>query len=538
MPRHAMPVCIAFDTITKEEGMPEVLIRNEANELRLLFEVSRALDGATDLSDHLEEALGLMARYTGMMRGTLSLVDPDSSEIVVEASYGLTADDLRGIRYKLGEGITGKVIQTGTPVVVPHISADPLFLNRIGLRDLQKEDVAFLCVPIVLGGQAVGALSADRLFADSVCLEEDLRLLQVLASLISRAVNTRRDIRAMHTAVVEENRRLQSMVHGSFKAGSLVGNSAAMQAVMREIAQVSASNATVLIHGESGTGKELVASVLHSNSPRSGHPLVKINCAALPEGLIENELFGHERGAFTGAIGLKKGRFEMANGGTLFLDEVGELSLLAQAKLLRVLQEKEFERVGGTQTLRVDVRLVAATNRNLEEMVAAGTFRQDLYYRLSVFPLHLPPLRERRDDIMPLVTHFVDKYGKESGRRIVRISTSASELLLHYQWPGNIRELENVIERATILCGVDGVIDIAQLPVWLQQDVPAPVAETGPQTLENALARMERQLIIEALETENGNMSKASSSLGITERIMGLRMKAYGLDYRAFRKKT
>ena len=517
--------------------MPEILIRNEANELRLLFEVSRTLNCATDLSDHLEEALGLMARYTGMIRGTLCLVDPDSSEIVVEASYGIKADDLRDIRYKLGEGITGKVLQTGVPVVVPHISDEPLFLNRIGLRDLQKEDIAFLCVPIVLEGQAVGTLSADKLFADSVCLEEDLRLLQVLASLISRAVHTRRDIRAMHAAVVEENRRLQNMMHGSFKGGSLVGNSAAMQAVLREIAQVSSSNATVLIHGESGTGKELVASILHSNSPRSGHPLIKVNCAALPEGLIENELFGHERGAFTGAVGLKKGRFEMAHGGTLFLDEVGELSLLAQAKLLRVLQEKEFERVGGTQTLRVDVRLVAATNRNLEEMVAAGTFRQDLYYRLSVFPLQLPPLRERKDDIMPLVTHFVDKYGKESGRRIVRISATASELLLSYHWPGNIRELENVIERAVIVCGVDGVIDAAQLPAWLQRDGLAPAAEADLQTLESALARLERQLIIAALEAENGNMSKASFRLGITERIMGLRVKAYDLDYRAFRKK-
>jgi len=515
--------------------MPEVVIRNEATELRLLFEVSQALDGATDLSDHLEKALILMARYTGMMHGTLSLVDPDSSEIVVEASYGLKADDVRDIRYKIGEGITGKVIQTGVPAVVPQIFDDPQLLNKAGLRDVQKEDVAFLCVPIVLEGKTVGALSADRLFADSVCLEEDLRLLQVLASLISRAVNTRRDIRAIHAAVVEENRRLQSMVHGSFEAGSIVGNSAAMQAVIREIAQVSTSNATVLIQGESGTGKELIASILHTNSPRAGHPLVKVNCAALPEGLIESELFGHERGAFTGAVGSKKGRFEMAHGGTLFFDEVGELSPLAQAKLLRVMQEKEFERVGGTQTLRVDVRLIAATNRNLEDMVAAGTFRQDLYYRLSVFPLLLPPLRERRDDIMPLVMHFVDKYGKESGRRIMRISASASELLLSYHWPGNIRELENIIERAVILCGVDGVIDAPQLPIWLQGGCP--IAESVPQSLEKTLAILEKQLLIDALETENGNMSKAASRLGITERIMGLRMKEYELTYRTFRKK-
>ena len=515
--------------------MSDVQIRNETSELRLLFEVAQALDGADDFSDHLDDVLALMAQYTGMMRGTITLVNPELSEIIIEASYGLNKEEIRRARYKLGEGITGKVIQTGIPMAVPHVSEEPLFLNRTGARELQKEDISFFCVPIILSGKPVGALSTDRLFADSIRLDEDLRLLQVLASIISRAVQVRLDIRAVHAAIVEENRRLQNMVYCNFTPGQMVGDSAAMRSLLREISQVSNSNATVLIRGESGTGKELAAGLIHSNSPRSGHPFIKVNCAALPESLIESELFGHERGAFTGAIGMKKGRFELAHGGALFLDEVGELSLYAQAKLLRALQEKEFERVGGSTTLRVDVRLIAATNRNLEEMVAAGEFRQDLYYRLSVFPLNLPPLRERREDIMPLASHFVDAFSKESGKRIVRISSQAAELLSAYHWPGNIRELENVIERAVILCDVDGIIDTPQLPIWLHQDCPT---DSSPRSLNAMLGALEKKLIIEALEMENGSMTKAAVRLEITERILGLRMKEHGLSYKMFRVKN
>ena len=508
--------------------MQGLQIRNETNELRLLFEISRALDGASELTDHLDTALSLMARYTGMMRGTLLLVNENNTEIIAEASFGLKEKEQRRARYKIGEGVTGRVIETGVPMIVPNVSHEPLFLNRTGARDLHKEKIAFICVPILLDGKPVGALSADCLFAESVCLEEDMRLLQVIASLIARAVRTRRDFRAMHSAVVEENRRLQNLLHGNLQTGDMVGSSAAFRAVLDELAHVTTSATTVLIRGESGTGKELVANTIHTNSPRAGKPFVKINCAALPESLVESELFGHERGAFTGAVGSRKGRFEMAHGGTLFLDEVGDMTLLTQAKLLRVLQEREFERVGGTETLRVDVRLIAATNRNLEAMVGQGTFRQDLYYRLSVFPLMLPPLRDRRGDIMPLVAHFIHKLGK-----VVRISSHAADMLMSYSWPGNIRELENVIERAIILCGVDGEIRAEHLPAWLQGNLPLQPAAA---TLDGALAALEERMIVEALESAKGNMAKAAASLGITERIMGLRMKKYDLDFRLFRK--
>jgi Nif-specific regulatory protein len=339
---------------------------------------------------------------------------------------------------------------------------------------------------------------------------------------------------------------------------------------MEELRQVSSSNATVLIRGESGTGKELVAGLIHANSPRAGRPFIKVNCAALPEGLVESELFGTERGAYTGSVASRKGRFEMAQGGTLFLDEIGDMTPLTQSKLLRAIQEKEFERVGGTETIRVDVRLIAATNRDLEEMTGAGLFRQDLYYRLSVFPIILPPLRRRRDDIMPLVVHFIDKISERNHKKIVRIAPEAVTLLMHYDWPGNIRELENVIERAIIICGTDGVIDARYLPVWLQQNNTAKAAYTEevkkilPQadpamleahhtgfqegaknasfttdvnaTLEESLGALEKHLIMKNLEEASGNMAKAARKLDITERIMGLRMKKYNLDYRYFRK--
>ena len=511
--------------------MPELPIRNEANELRLLFEVSRALDGASELGDQLDKALELMARYTGMMRGTLSLVEPGGSEIAVEASYGLKNAEKRRARYKMGEGVTGRVIATGKPMVVPNVSEEPLFLNRTGARDLHKEGISFICVPIALDGETVGALSADRLFADSVCLEEDMRLLQILSSLIARAVRSRREIKAMHAAVVEENRRLRDLVCGAFHMGNMVGTSAAFRAVLRELVQVTASDATVLIRGESGTGKELIAGVIHANSERAKKPFIKVSCAAMPDGLVESELFGHERGAFTGALGARKGRFEMADGGTLFLDEVGDMTPLAQSKLLRVMQEREFERVGGMDTLRVDVRLIAATSRPLEAMVADGSFREDLYYRLNVFPLMMPPLRERRDDIMPLALHFVDKLSAKNKRQVADISARAAGMLVAYDWPGNIRQLENVIERAVILCGSGGVIEVECLPVWMRE-AHAPAA----MTLDEALVALEKRMIREALDAARGNMAKAAASLGITERVMGLRMKKYALDFRDFRK--
>jgi Nif-specific regulatory protein len=505
-------------------------IKDKTSEFRLLFEVSQALNGATsELSDHLDQALTLMARYTGMMRGAFYLINPDG-ETVMEAAYGLNQTERRRARYKKGEGVIGRVTDTGQAMVVPNVSREPLFLNRTRARDLKKEDVAFICVPIILDGQTIGAISADRLFAGTERMDEDMRLLTILATLTARAVGVRRDFSSRHEAMIEENRRLQAILNQNFKFGQLVGHSKALRNILEEVAQVAATNTTVLIRGESGTGKEMIASLIHANSLRAGQPFIKVNCAALPEGLVESELFGHERGAFTGAVTGRKGRFEMAHGGTLFLDEVGDMSLATQAKLLRVIQEKEFERLGGGQTIKVDVRLVAATNRELEKMAEEGRFRMDLYYRLSVFPLSLPPLRKRVEDIMELAENFAVRFSAEQDKPI-HISNEAYSLLRAYEWPGNIRELENIIERAVVLCGPEGIIEARHLPAWLQSQN----LKKEPRTLEEAVSSLERRLIIEALEDTAGHVTQAALRLGLTERKMSLRMEKYNIDFRHFR---
>jgi Nif-specific regulatory protein len=305
-----------------------------------------------------------------------------------------------------------------------------------------------------------------------------------------------------------------------------------MRAVYEMASQVAPSDATVLVSGESGTGKELVAMEIHRLSKRSQGPLIKVNCSALPESIIESELFGHEKGAFTGAMDKRKGRFELAHGGTLFLDEIGELSPQIQVKLLRVLQEREIERVGGTATVKVDVRVIAATNRNLETEIAAGRFREDLYYRLNVFPIRVPPLRERKSDIVLLADHFTEKYASKNGKPIKRISSPALDLFTSYHWPGNVRELENCIERAVIL-STDMVIHSYHLPPSLQS---AQSTDTAPtMTLEAALSRLEKEMIVEALKITGGNMAAAARHLGVTERQMGLRVHHYGINCRLYR---
>ncbi|MDR1166228.1 MAG: sigma 54-interacting transcriptional regulator [Deltaproteobacteria bacterium] len=525
-------------TVLSERKLPQISLAESdvlerASELRLLFEVSQALnDASTDLSDHLDQTLDLMARYTGMMRGAFYLANQDG-DVVLEAAYGLNQADKKRGRYKSGEGVIGRVVATGRAMVVPNVSQEPLFLNRAGARDLKKEVIAFICVPIILDGKTIGAISADRLFADTVRTEEDMRLLTVLSTLIARAVAVRRDFAARHEAMLAENRRLQAILNQKFKLGQLVGHSNTFRNSLEEVAQVAATNVTVLIRGESGTGKEMIASLIHANSQRAGQAFIKVNCAALPEGLVESELFGHEKGAFTGAVAGRKGRFEMAHGGTLFLDEVGDMSLATQAKLLRVIQEKEFERVGGGETLKVDARILAATNRDLEKMAEEGLFRKDLYYRLSVFPVSLPPLRHRREDILELAETFAQKF-KLSPQGAARLSGEAAKALLAYDWPGNIRELENVIERAVILLGpLGGEIEARHLPAWLN---PSPGAR-GPDTLQEAVAHLEKMMISEALADTGGRVTQAAEKLGLSERKMSLRMTRYKIDFHDFRGK-
>ena len=409
-------------------------VRETVSELRLLFDLSQVIDHSRDISHSLEATLSLMAQHLHMMRGMITLVSPHTGEIRIEVAHGLNPAEQRRGHYALGEGVTGRVIQSGQPMVVSNVSASPIFLNRTRSRDLQKDTIAFICVPIKFEDEVLGALSVDRVFADAVTLEEDERILTIIASMIAHAARARQNVMDERVAAIEENMRLRNALSAPLRPHGFVGNSDAMRLVYEQISQVAPSTTTVLLYGESGTGKELAAHAIHSAGKRSKGPFISLNCAALPENLIESELFGHEKGAFTGASGIRKGRFELADGGTLFLDEVGELSLLTQAKLLRVLQERCFERLGGTESLSVDVRIITATNRDLARMVEEGTFRRDLYYRLNVFPIHMPPLRERQNDIQPLAAYFVDKYAAANGRSGIRISLAVMDMLQRYSW--------------------------------------------------------------------------------------------------------
>jgi Nif-specific regulatory protein len=502
-------------------------------ELSMLFEISQILDSSLDLRTVVEPVLEVITRSLGMKFATLTLLNRQTGEISIEAAYGLSASQKRRGRYKLGEGITGKVIQSGKPAIVPRISEEPLFLDKTGARRSHETgDLSFLCVPIKMGRETVGALSADRLASAAPALHEDARSLSIVASLIAQAVRLRQSAQEERERLMEENLRLQDELKDKFRPSNIIGNSKAMQEVYHLISQVSTSDTTVLLRGESGTGKELVAHAIHYASSRAAKPIIKVNCAALPEGVIESELFGHEKGAFTGALASRKGRFELAQGGTLFLDEIGDLSPAMQIKLLRVLQEREFERVGGTTTIKTDVRLIAATNRDLEMLIQREHFRQDLYYRLNVFPVHIPPLRERRTDILLLADYFAERYSLKNHKNVRRISTPAIDMLMAYHWPGNVRELENCIERAVVLSD-DDVIHGHHLPPTLQTAEASGTVPRG--TLRATLDRIERELLVEALKSSRGNMAMAAASLGITERIMGLRVRKYNVASRRFR---
>src|SRR5210317_308551 len=421
-------------------------------EVTMLYEITKALNAHLVLKKSLYKVLDILSNSMNMVRGTITILNPMRNEINIEVAHGLPRNAMQRVKYKLGEGITGRVIETGKAVSIPKISEEPLFLDRTGARKKRKgQDLSFICVPVKKGKQVIGALSVDRPFDQSYALKSGLKLLAVIATMIASHVIKLETIQMEKERLREENRRLKSVLKDKYSIGNIVGNSNKMREVFQMVSQVSRSNATVLIRGESGTGKELVANSIHYSSLREKNPLVKVNCAALPATLIESELFGHEQGAFTGAIKQKIGKFELAHKGTIFLDEIGSIGLDVQANLLRILQEKEFERVGGHRTLKTDVRIIAATNKNLERAVEEETFRGDLYYRLNVFPIYMPPLRARKTDILLLADYFLEKYAVENHKDIKRFSTPAIDMLMEYHWPGNVRELENCIERAVLL---------------------------------------------------------------------------------------
>ena len=512
--------------------MPDKTIRPKPDEIECLFEITKAIHATLDLRKSLYRVLDLLAEHLGMNRGTITILNLETAEIYIEAAHGISSAAKTRGRYKLGEGITGRVIESGRPMAVPQLDDEPLFLDRTGARSrIDKSKISFICVPIKDGRRVIGALSVDRVFEGPSPLKDDVRLLTIISGLIAQKAALLEQINREKDQLREENLRLRKELGKKYSFTNIIGNSRKMQEVFHLITQVAKSNANVLLLGESGTGKELAANAIHYNSLRATKPLIKVNCAALPSNLVEAELFGHEKGAFTGADREKAGKFELANGGTIFLDEIGALALESQGKLLRVLQERELERVGGTKTVKVNIRLIAATNKDLAGAVGEGTFREDLFYRLNVYPIYLPALREREADLLLLADYFLEKYVQEYDKDILRISTPAIDALMQYHWPGNVRELENCMERAVLLCD-DQVIHSYHLPATLQT-----AGDTGTQpsqSLNDAVENFERELLIDALKSSRGNMRQASMALKTTERIFGYKVKKYGITPRQY----
>jgi Nif-specific regulatory protein len=380
---------------------------------------------------------------------------------------------------------------------------------------------------VTIGQETVGTLSVDLPKLDLDFLQDAERVLSVVAGLIANDIKRRRETRAEAAALEIEKKRLLSEIEVAQRPKNMVGDSASMHPVYARIQQVAEADTTVLIRGESGTGKELVAAAIHYLSNRSRGPFVKVNCSALSENLLESELFGHEKGAFTSALYARQGRIEEADGGTLFLDEIGDFSPAVQVKLLRTIQEREFERVGSNKTLKVNVRLVAATNRDLEALMKEGRFRADLFYRINVFPVFLPPLRERKDDVLSLCNHFSEKFAAKMGKPIKRITTSAINMLMAYHWPGNVRELENCMEHAVLL-SKDGVIHGRDLPPTLQ--MPAALRATADGSLRSNVEQLERDMLVDALKRSSGNVSAAGRELGLGERMVRYKIRKFGIE--------
>jgi Nif-specific regulatory protein len=534
-------------------------------ELVTVYEVSKILNSSLDLHKTMRSVLNVLSSHLQMQRGMVALLQEDGYLQVIAAT-GMDLDEIAHGRFKSGEGVMGNILKTGVPAVVPDIAKEALFLNRTGSRKGKgKSVISFIGVPIKAGRETIGVLSFDRENDNQDGMSNfggDVRFLSMVANLIGQTVRLHQKVAQDRANLMHEKQRLQSELNDKYSIDNVIGQSKIMQNVFAEVHQVASSKSTVLLRGESGTGKEAIARAIHHLSPRRDKPFIKVNCAALSETLLESELFGHEKGSFTGAAQERKGRFEMAHGGTLFLDEIGDVSPAFQTKLLRVLQEREFERVGGNKTIRVDVRLVAATNRNLEDAVAKNEFRADLYYRINVVSIFLPPLRERREDIPQLAEYFLQQANEESGKRL-KFSAEAMQVMCNCNWPGNVRELSNCVERITtmtqgnvirrkdLLCDSDrcfssimwqqqskhAVYPIVSAPVARETPVGSPAPspmETLPPLRTDEHDDPQKHQLIEALEKCGWVQAKAARLLGITPRQMGYAITKYGIDVKRY----
>ena len=533
------------------------IISSEAaidSELLVVQQAAHLITHSTDPEPAIQGILRLLSQLLGLNRGRVVLPNKQFGQLEIKYSYGLTSEEKVKGQYLVGEGVTGRVFQTGQLALVQNIDEEPTYLVRAVDRvSLPNEAVAYLAVPIIHDESPVGVLAVHRLRSRDRQFQRDLSLLQVMATFIGQILRVNELISERTAHLLSENKLLRNKLESRGAMYGIIGESSVLQRAIEQALQVAQTNTTVLLLGESGTGKERFSRMQHLASDRSSGPFIAINCAAIPASLIESELFGHEKGAFTGASGMKKGKLELANGGTLFLDEIGDLDLELQAKLLKVLEDREIQRVGSTKSIPVDLRIVAATHQNLQEAVNQNRFRLDLFYRLNVFPIRLPPLRTRKGDISILARHFLNAANEEYGRNVVFAPGSLERLEL-YQWPGNIRQLENVVKRAVLSCmdtmigrelieqiiteeeGISGLShDINPEPMAGMPSIPMPDSPgavnsvaAGTQYGMRPYARVrddEVSTIVNALKLNHGNKTRAAISLGLTPRQFRYRLK-------------
>jgi Nif-specific regulatory protein len=537
-------------------------------ELITLYQISKLLSSSLDFTKTVRAVLNVLLSYLDMHHGVVSMVHQSEQLHIVGALDGVDVGGVGAI-LEMEKGVSGRILSAGMPIVIPNIAEEPAFVNRTGRKLAECDGVAYVGVPIKVGRECLGVLSIDRWpeGGRQVSFERDVRILSLVATLIGQTYQLHQRVAAEREQLIEDKHRLQKQLQGSYDIENIVGRSQRIKDVFADVHQVAPVNATVLFRGESGTGKEAVAHAIHYLSARAKGPFVKVNCAALTETLLESELFGHEKGAFTGATSERKGRFEMAHGGTLFLDEIGDITPAFQAKLLRVLQEHEFERVGGSKTIRTDFRLVAATNRNLEDAVKSGQFRADLYFRLNVITIFLPPLRERKEDIPLLIDFFLLRHNRENNRNL-KIAAEAVELFKRCNWPGNVRELENCVERAATMtrgnvirevdmrcqqghCFSSSLLEATKLrgsyptinivpvavPAGQPQSEPTRVADAPADAQASGDGEpafvSERERLINALEKCGWVQAKAARLLGLTPRQIGYALKKYRVDVKS-----
>jgi Nif-specific regulatory protein len=502
-----------------------------AGQLAVLVELGQVFSLGLSPGDAFKRALEVLEQKHGVIRGAVTLLDAKNLEMRIEASSGIS-DAAALARYRLVKGITEGVVETGNPIVVPKVDQEPLPLNRDGKHDLNKQPVTYMCIPIVVQGKTAGALGVDLKFMRNRDYDSELKCLGCIAAMMAQTINAQHLVDKERRRLMDENTYLLEELKERYDFSNIIATAGPMRQVREQIVKFAHTGTAVLLRGESGTGKELIANAIHYNSPRAQKPFITVSCAALPETLMDSELFGYKKGAFSGAYHPKKGHFELAEGGTLFIDEIADLNLAIQAKLLRVLQEGEFERMGEATAIRSNVRLITGTNKDLERAMVEGRFREDLYHQLDVSAIFVPPLRDRKSDLPLLAGHFLKKYARKHKKEMRRISTSAIDMLMAYHWPGNVRELENVVERA-VMASDGNAVQGHHLPPTLQTAQAS--GTISARSLADAVEGFEKDIIIDALRTTRGNHSQAARLLRTTERIMNYKVRKYGINANHFR---